>query len=638
MNNFFSNSKIQTALFIVLFLMACLFFEYPTFIEFQPQSMHNWRQADCASFARIYYENGMDFFEPRVYNVLAGEGNAVGEFPILYYFVACLYKLFGPHEFLFRGVNLLIFMFGLLSLFQLAKRLLKDVFFAYVIPFVLFSAPLIMFFSNNFLCDITSLSFTLMGWNYLLKYREEQKSYQIWIFLLFFTIAALLKLNSVISTVAIAALYFIELNQWELGNRPKFFNHKNQLLVGFLLCFTTIFAWYKWAIYYNDKHTVTFLGTKVWPNWASWDTTDETFLSTINGFFKNAPINYFLPTIVLLIVLVFFVNRNKVLSDGFLYQSMLLVIIGTLMFIFTFFYGIRDNIYYTINLYIFPVLILLNASYIFKKKYPIAFSSKVFRVIIFAFLAANVMYAKSYNTIFYNRGPEHHRLNENYYHPDFRAFIDKAGIKKEDKVISIGDKTPNASLYSIGRFGWSDYNNIQDEYAFNNAIERGAKYLIVADPNLISTPLIEKYTGNYLANFDNVFVYKLTNDCKSFRNKMVKLKTANNNYVSYPQDNAPELIVCNAIDAKTFYMVDFGNGDIGFKTNGGKYVASNRDTDKKLYINSEWFGAWESFAKFEIDSNKYALKTKGGKFLNLNLNNMAIFEADTFNENSLIIE
>ena len=401
MNNIFSNSKIQTALFIVLFLMACLFFEYPTFIEFQPQSMHNWRQADCASFARIYYENGMDFFEPRVYNVLAGEGNAVGEFPILYYFVACLYKLFGPHEFLFRGVNLLIFMFGLLSLFQLVKRLLKDVFFAYVIPFMLFSAPLIMFFSNNFLCDITSLSFTLMGWNYLLKYREEQKPYQVWVFLIFFTIAALLKLNSVISTVAIGALYFIELNQWELGNRPKFFNHKNQLLVGFLLCFTTIFAWYKWAIYYNNKYTVTFLGTKVWPNWASWDTTDETFLSTINGFFKNAPINYFLPTIVLLIVLVFFVNRNKALSDGFLYQSMLLVIIGTLMFIFTFFYGIRDNIYYTINLYIFPVLILLNASYIFKKKYPIAFSSKVFRVIIFAFLAANVIYAKSYNTIFW---------------------------------------------------------------------------------------------------------------------------------------------------------------------------------------------------------------------------------------------
>jgi hypothetical protein len=248
------------------------------------------------------------------------------------------------------------------------------------------------------------------------------------------------------------------------------------------------------------------------------------------------------------------------------------------------------------------------------------------------------MYAKSYNTIFYNRGPEHHRLNENYYHPDFRAFIDKTGIKKEDKVISIGDKTPNASLYSIGRFGWSDYNNIQDEYAFNNAIERGAKYLIVADPNLISTPLIEKYTGNYVANYDNVFVYKLSNDCRSYRNKMVKLKTANNNYVSYPQDNALELIICNANDAKTFYMVDFGNGEIGFKTNGGKYVASNRDTDKKLFINSEWFGAWESFTKFEIDSNKFALKTKAGKFLNLSANNTAIFEADTFNENSLIIE
>ena len=40
-------------------------------MSFMPHSMHNWRQSDCVIFAM------MNYFEPKVFNMLVGEGNAL---------------------------------------------------------------------------------------------------------------------------------------------------------------------------------------------------------------------------------------------------------------------------------------------------------------------------------------------------------------------------------------------------------------------------------------------------------------------------------------------------------------------------------------------------------------------------------
>jgi hypothetical protein len=119
----------QTAFLLVLIVVLSLVFEYNHILHMPPQSMHDWRQADCASFAMMYYDHGMNFFEPKVFNLLMGGGHAAGEFPILYYFVAILYKVFGPHEFIFRLVFSLIFFVGLINLGKIVKSLLDSLFY-----------------------------------------------------------------------------------------------------------------------------------------------------------------------------------------------------------------------------------------------------------------------------------------------------------------------------------------------------------------------------------------------------------------------------------------------------------------------------------------------------------------------------
>jgi hypothetical protein len=283
----------------------------------------------------------------------------------------------------------------------------------------------------------------------------------------------------------------------------------------------------------------------------------------------------------------------------------------------------------------FPILIIVNALYIIKQKYIEVFNSRVFQTIMLLFVVANIVYAKTTIKDFYKGGKWHYVLNDNFYQPNFRHFIDSIGIAKNDKVISLPDITPNVSLYAIGRPGWSDYNYLKDTNAFNNAIRAGAKYLIIANPDLLSTPIIENYTLNFFANYNNIYIYKIDLNSKSNRNKLVKLKTNSNKYLSWVDDQSSDIILTDSINAKSFYMLDIGNGVIGFKTNNGRYIACNIMDDRKLFINTTWFGNWESFNMQNVKGN--AIKTKDGKFLNLNDENNIIRVDNAFSNNSIII-
>lgn len=622
--------KLEIVLFILLLFLVSYFYEYGQSNYLTPQSLHNWRQADCASFAMMYYDNGMHFFEPKVYNVLMGEGNAVGECPILYYVVACIYKIYGPDESVFRFVNLIIFYFGMIALYGIVKRLLKDRFFAFIIPFLFYSSPLIMLFANGFLCDVSSLSMTFIAWNFILRYRENKRQKYFWLSMLFFTLAGLLKLNSAISFVALGAVFFIELNGWQKTSENNIFVHKRNNIIGFVLALLIIASWYAWAINYNNHYNVSFLGTKTWPGWPIWETTDQTFVGTINGYFGDSVYVFFQVTYALVIFLTFFINANRQSLDKFFYTIFLLTLIGVFLFIATFFLGIRDNIYYVINLLILPVFIFIFSALLIKTKYPIAFKSIVFRLIIFFFLLVNINYANSTLKDFYHGGKLHYRLNENFSNKSFHTFIDSIGIKKTDKVISFPDGTPDASLYSIRRQGWSEYNIPRtDTNGINYCIKNGAKYLIVNCPNILAEPAMENYSGNYFAHYDNIYVYKLGEGQRNKRNKNIRLKTSSNHFMAFADQAAGKKVICvDSAASPLFYFLDFGNGSVALKCATGEFVSCDMNTDKKLFINTTWLGSWETFELVKQKENSFALKAVNGKFVSFKENEGNILKAD----------
>ena len=61
--------KINPLVFSGIFVVISLYYGQQKILIKPPQGMHRWRQADCASFALNYYQDGMRFFHPELHNL-----------------------------------------------------------------------------------------------------------------------------------------------------------------------------------------------------------------------------------------------------------------------------------------------------------------------------------------------------------------------------------------------------------------------------------------------------------------------------------------------------------------------------------------------------------------------------------------
>ncbi|MFM7674970.1 MAG: ArnT family glycosyltransferase [Synechococcus sp.] len=86
--------------------------------------VHSWRQADTAAMARHFAEGGMVLWLPQIDWAGAAPGYVESEFPLFPYLVAGLYRLFGVHEWLARGLAVLCSLLTLWLVVRIGKRLL----------------------------------------------------------------------------------------------------------------------------------------------------------------------------------------------------------------------------------------------------------------------------------------------------------------------------------------------------------------------------------------------------------------------------------------------------------------------------------------------------------------------------------
>ena len=157
-----------TLLFLILVAALSWLYGYHEIIFKRPQSVHYWRQADCASLALNYYQHGMEFFKPQTHNLTSNGGTtgnaSTSETPLLYYTVAVMYHVFGYHEYLYRLLNTLLFLTGLYYLYRLSSNVLRSQFWSTLLPLLVFTSPVLVYYGNNFL---SNCSFSTNNKNYV---------------------------------------------------------------------------------------------------------------------------------------------------------------------------------------------------------------------------------------------------------------------------------------------------------------------------------------------------------------------------------------------------------------------------------------------------------------------------------------
>ncbi|MBN1158510.1 MAG: hypothetical protein JXA61_03950, partial [Bacteroidales bacterium] len=262
--------KFPLPVFVMVLILVSLLYYYPVIAFSPPQSIHRWRQTDCTSITLNYYQHGMKFFKPEVHSLVSDgytTGYAAGEAPVLYYFMAVIYKISGPDDAVYRIINTLIFYIGLCALFKTGNFFLHDNYNAAFIPLLIFTSPVAAYYGCNYLPDTAAMTLAFLGWWQFLKYYAKPLLYWNYILaLLFFTAAGLLKISMSISLAALTGIMILR-HLKIIGLHEKFALHnafKTYLPIITGICI--IAAWYLYAIWYNNIHqSTTFLtGTRPW--------------------------------------------------------------------------------------------------------------------------------------------------------------------------------------------------------------------------------------------------------------------------------------------------------------------------------------------------------------------------------------
>ena len=522
--------KYQNVLFLFILLVVSILYNYHEIILMGPWFPHMWRATDSLSIALNYYKDGLNFFEPAVHwTGPNGNGKTISEFPIIYYLVAKFWSVFGKHYFIFRAIDVLLVFTGLFSLYKISYRILKDYFWAFFIPIFLFTSPALVFYTNNFLPNAPALGLALTGiWNYFL-FIDTGKNKWIWLTVLCFSIAGLLKVTSLIIVIAFLSYQFIHSINDIRSNGFNFKTIRNRFFP-YLPIFVILFIWVKYTDYYNSVNNRIFL-QDLFP---IWDLNEEQrnqiwkslYFTLLPSFFNKKALAV-IGTLLLANVILWINKGSKYLLIIFI------AFIGVMLYVFLWFKAFDVHDYYLINLLIIIPLILLGFLYELKKRTLIIFSNLFFKLIALTGLLILMYQTTMLNRIKFNvndpvlsydisipeKDKELYAYKQWGYANTKKAletitpYLRSLGIKRNDLVISIPDNSINISLVLMDQKGFTDYGYVPTKGKPKERIAEfksiGAKYLIVNDDKAVENKEFLPYLEKKIGEYKNVQIYEL---------------------------------------------------------------------------------------------------------------------------------
>ncbi len=476
-------------------------------ITLRPQSIHQWRQCDSASQALNYYQNQVSFLTPQTHTQTGKNGHAASEFPIIYYFVAKLYQLFGFHEYLFRLVNLLIFTAALVAIFSITQKFRINA-CAGIIPVVMVgTSPYVFYYANNFLPNVPAIALIIIGWCFFSYYLTSGKRIQIvWAFF-FFTLGSLIKISESISVVAacivLAAGYFQLFSLNEISETWR--KHGVLKLVLAACCILCIIAWNQYAIWFNKAHGTGQNLLGMLPIWDISRQEAKDIFDRIRYDWSYAIFHryeWYLFWTALAAFPFFYSRFNPLLR-----LITLLLFLGVCSYGMLWFQAFYDHDYYMLTFIIFPFFLSLSwVEYLGR----IIHLNKVFKLTSILFLALTCGFLTNYS----------HKVQRNRYFKlkpyintvlySIEPYLRSIGVKRTDLVVSVPDSSPNVSLYLMNNPGWTEAFT-DENYNINYFHAAGAKYLVISDSSYITHPLYTPFAKHQIGYYRGISIYSLSN-------------------------------------------------------------------------------------------------------------------------------
>ena len=503
--------KYSGLLFIIILIILSFTYNFQNILTLRPQGIHQWRQCDCLSISLNYFQDGNPFLKPAMHNLAGdGTGQTASDFPGLYYFVAQLWKVFGFHEYIFRIVSLLFSFLGLFALFKTLEHILKDTFWAISGVILLYTSPMLVYYSFNFLTNVPAFSLAMIAWLFFYKFYKSQNYRYFYISTFFFLMAGLLKISALLSFIAVIVTFLIEYSRIiRFKKDKKLFQSFLKTSIPILILILIISLWYFYAYSYNETHNKNYFLIGTLPIWATDNShIHRTFLAIkehLRSDYFNRETSYFLMA-MWLSVFVFYRRANK-----FLLSILGLLSLGMTAFFLLFFQAFESHDYYTINLLILVPFILLNFLILLKKWKMKIFNSLILKILFLAFLIHNINFARSRIADRYSKDQwmNENRTKYTYALETIAPYLRSIGINENDRVICLPDHSINISLYLMNQKGWTSYNIQDNPKEMAKCIDYGAKYLIVYEKEGFDPLIFSQFIDKKIGQYKNTTIYNL---------------------------------------------------------------------------------------------------------------------------------
>ncbi len=480
--------KYNSLIFIIILLSAFAVIGLQNCISLRPQSVHQWAQCDRASVALNFGTKTLNIFKPVTHNTENGTGITGMEFPFVNYVVGILYRIFGFHESIYRLLMSFIVILGLLSAYEISKIFIQSSIFSGLTVLIFSFSPVLIFYTPNFLSDAASLGFILIGWYFFLKLlKNYNPKYIIFIFL-FCTLAGMIKISSLISTITIILILILDkLSFFKNSNVSKLLIVGGNKLIAYLLISISIVgAWYYYAnwlsVTYNSdvfllKSKITFSLSEIKEHLV--------FISNLWWLQYYPKLVFYFIAGSTIFMIIFWKKAPRFLS-----AICIILWLGNLSFAFLMLSQFRDHDYYIITLLpviIFHIILFVNVILnIFQNKKLIGQS--ILTIILAGLALDGLIICKDNFTERYN---PYSWMSSNVKYKsyfDLEAHLNNSGIPLDAEIISIIDDSPNISLYLMNRQGKSVAGYETDEDIDNkiNSVTDKPCYIIINDENYLT--------------------------------------------------------------------------------------------------------------------------------------------------------
>ena len=534
----FSNSAFRYVFLVLLLLLLSWAYSYVQILPLRPGSVHQWRQADCLSLADNYYQGNWNLFQPSL-NILFSDnessGKSAGEFPLLYYFVAILWKLFGKHEYIFRLVTIAISFAGMFALFKLSFGILKDYFWALFSVIFLFSSPIYVFYTNNFLVNVPAFSVMLIAVWYFYRFWQSSENKFLYLSMGFFLLVGLLKISTLLGFVVVGVLYLADVSGLvRFKAEGKLFRQPLRQLIPLVAVLAGVAVWYAYVRHYNKIHGGVYTLNYIQSYWVSSKAQIASSLKSLKNFIVFQVLS--IPSYIYLILCLIYLIMNYRKVAGVWKVALPLLLFGYFVFIMLFFYSLDCHDYYHVDFLIIPVAINLAFLHYLRVNENNLYQSSLVKLFFTAFMLYNVAYCANNMAMRYWGYTEKNLYVRQLVAPkiDLEAWgytkwayengpyetvtplLRKVGIKREDAVICPDDPSYSIALYLMDQRGWSNPGSVlKDSAAISDRIAHGAKYMMITDTASLRLPFIRSYVGHELMQYQKLHVYDLRPYSKS---------------------------------------------------------------------------------------------------------------------------